>query len=78
MGGRLTLNAAFREHLGQTHERGLRFNTLAALAGFVNSANLRAQIREPFPPTRYNRERWRTVAVLTNFHGETVEQESAS
>ena len=78
MGVRLTLNTAFREHLDQTRERGLRANTLAALTGFGNASNLRAQMREPFAPTRHNRERWRTVAVLTNFHGETVEQESAS
>ena len=78
MGGRLQLNTAFREHLGRTRQRGFKFQTLAVLCGFGNSSNLRAQIRKPFAPTRYNRERWRTVAVLTNFDGEPLDQESSS
>ena len=76
MNGRLTLNTAFREHLGRGRERGLRVNTLAVLTGFRNSSNLLAQIRKPFAPTRHNRERWREVALLTNFHGETMEEVS--
>ena len=72
---KLTLTSGFKIHLEQTRERGLKLSTLAALTGFNNSANLLCQLRVPFAATRHNRERWQTVAVLTNFAAELFEQE---
>ena len=79
MGGRrLTLNNTFREHLDQARQRGLKLQTLAMLTGFSDPMNLLSQMRVPFAPTSHNRERWRTIALLTNYDGEPLEQESSS
>ena len=75
---RLTLTTPFLTHLDAVRQRGLRLQTLAALTGFSDVSNFLSQLRVPFAATNNNRERWQTVALLTNFVGEPFDTEAAS
>ena len=67
---KVRISPALRRHVYIKLSDDLREHALAALAGFAHVSGLSRQMRQPFPETPLNRERWRCVAEIVGYEGD--------